>query len=168
MGIPKGHKQQQNMSLSHHGRPPCFLHNTPVNAPHQHGKLRVAQANLALARCGPHKAPTLKAFGEKACTLTIPPYDFDLISTTASELKQMARVRITLKNLLRLSRQPVKPAPHVRHTRSKPDLCIRQYGDHATSPRASSRTNPASTPSLTLSLRPFSSVISIRGAGNVA
>ena len=93
--------------------------------------------------------------------LTIPPNHLDLIATTASEQKQMARIRITCQNLLCLSRQPVKPAPHVRDTCRKPDLCIRKHRDHAASPRASSRTKPASTPSLTLSLRLFSSVISI-------
>ena len=43
----------------------------------------------------------------------------------------------------------------------EPDLRIRKNRDHAANPRASSSTKPASTPSLTLSLRPFSNVISI-------
>ena len=90
------------------------------------------------------------------------PQHLDLIATPSTEQKQMARIRITLKNLLGLSRKPVEPAPHIRNTRRKPDLCIRQHRDHAASPRASSSTKPASTPSLTLSLRQVSSVISIR------
>ena len=87
----------------------------------------------------------------------------DLIPAPSSEQKQMAGERIARQNLFGLCRQPVKPAPHIRHTRSQPDLRIRQYRDHAASPRASSSTKPASAPSLTRSLRPFSNVISIWG-----
>ncbi len=86
----------------------------------------------------------------------------DLIAPPTPEQKQMPRIGISGQNLLGLSRKPVEPAPHIRHTRRQPDLRIGQNRDQAASPRASSRTKSASAPSLTLNLRPFSSVISMR------
>ena len=126
MGIPEQQNRQQNMSLSNLARPPCLLRHAPVYALHQHSQLRAAEADLALTGCGPHEAPAFKSLGEQACALSIPPDDFDLIAPAPAEQKQMARVWIARQNLIGLRRQAVKPAPHVRHTRRKPDLRIRK------------------------------------------
>ena len=149
------------MTLTDLPGPPCLLWHSPVYTFHQHRKLRPAQIDLTLTGCGPHKPTPLKALGEQTRPLAIPPDHLDLITAPSFEQKQMAGKRIARQNLFALCRQPVKSTPHIRHARSQPDLGVRNYWDHAASPRASSRTKPASTPSLTRSLRPFSSVISI-------
>ena len=94
--------------------------------------------------------------------LSIPPDDLQQVTAPPPEHKQMSRIRIKLQNLLRLGRQSVESAPHVRHPGSQPDPRVGRHGDHGIRPSISASTADSAVVPSTKIRRPSDSVISTR------
>jgi len=76
----------------------------------------------------------------------------------------MPRIRILGQHTLRLCRQRVEPAPHVRHARRQPNTRITRYRDHAAKPCTRPRTDASVVGPSTRMRRPSDRVMSTRCA----
>ncbi len=102
-GIPKALNQPffvGLLTLSSRQWTPCSQRRSPVDPFQQHRQLRRADRQLAIRNRRPDKAPALKALGEQARALAVPPDHLDQIAATTAKDKQMTGIRVFAKNLL--------------------------------------------------------------------
>ena len=94
---------------------------TPVQLIEEHCQLRAGNGYLAVTYRRPDKLAFLQAFGEQAQTISISPKNFDGVTPSATEDKQVTGEGIIIQHMLYLFSQSVEGFTHIGNAGNEPD-----------------------------------------------
>src|SRR5205823_4706170 len=86
---------------------------SPIDALEQHRELCAGQGDGARSRLRPHESSALKALGEQAQAIPIPPQHFDPISTSTAEDEQLPGEGILRELQLHEGGKSIEPLPEI-------------------------------------------------------
>ncbi|AUO37141.1 hypothetical protein YDC107_5024 (plasmid) [Escherichia coli] len=94
---------------------------TPVQLIEEHCQLRAGNGYLAVTYHRPDKLAFLQAFGEQAQTISISPKNFNGVTPSATEDKQVTGEGIIIQHMLYLFSQSVEGFTHIGNAGNEPD-----------------------------------------------
>ncbi|ODQ12800.1 hypothetical protein BGK51_19910 [Shigella sp. FC569] len=83
--------------------------------------MRAGNGYLTVTHRRPDKLTFLKAFGEQAQTISISPQDFNRVSPSAMEDKQVTGEGVIIQHMLYLLPQTVEGFTHISNAGNEPD-----------------------------------------------
>ncbi|CAM6606918.1 hypothetical protein ESCOCK349B_22200 [Escherichia coli] len=95
---------------------------TPVQLIEEHCQLRAGNGYLTVTHRRPDKLTFLKAFGEQAQAISISPQDFNRVSPSATEDKQVTGEGVIIQHMLYLLPQTVEGFTHISNAGNEPDM----------------------------------------------
>src|SRR5947207_1919481 len=112
---------------------------SPIDALEQHRELCAGQGDGARSRLRPHESSALKALGEQAQAIPIPPQHFDPISTSTAEDEQLPGEGILRELQLHEGGKSIEPLPEIGDAGGQPHLYPGRQSDHRRQSSSTSR-----------------------------
>lgn len=94
---------------------------TPVQLIEEHCQLRAGNGYLAITHCWPDKLAFLQAFGEQAQAISISPKNFNGVTPSTTEDKQVTGEGGLIQHMLYLLSQSVEGFTHIGNASDQPD-----------------------------------------------